>query len=215
MELFNLLRPRDINVESCVDAVPNQMRDFFLFDSPALNTASSEEADRAVRAGRGKVVARHSVQAVTLPGLLDQHLPPGQRIDFLSIDVEGLDEVILRSHDFTRYRPRVLVFERKDLDPLGLGQDPLIAELYGRGYAFGCSSRHIWLGRWSRTAGSYHCEAAGVRRASIEPRALGAYHFHRLSASFLDRSSLGTPNCPVGRTNLVQPLHLATALSAP
>ena len=135
MELFDLLRPRDINVEGCVDAVPNQTREFFRFDSPALSTVSSEWADRAVRAGQGRVVDRHTVQTVTLPSLLDQHLPLGQPIDFLSIDVEGLDEVILRAHDFARYRPQVLVFERKDLDLLGLGRHPLIAELCGRGYA--------------------------------------------------------------------------------
>ena len=71
-------------------------REFFLFDSPALNTASSEEADRAVRMGQGKVVDRHTVQTVTLPGLLDRYLRPGQPIDFLSIDVEGLDAAILQ-----------------------------------------------------------------------------------------------------------------------
>ena len=85
---------------------PEPGAEFFLFDSPALNTASSEEADRAVRMGQGKVVDRHTVQTVTLPGLLDRYLRPGQPIDFLSIDVEGLDAAILQSHDFARYRPR-------------------------------------------------------------------------------------------------------------
>jgi FkbM family methyltransferase len=135
MELFDLLRPGDINIEKCVDAIPNQTREFYLFDSPALNTVSAEEADRVVRAGQGKVVNRRAVQTATLSGLLDRHLPSGRKIDFLSIDVEGLDEAILRAHDFTKYRPRVLVFERKNLDLLALGRDPLIAELCGRGYA--------------------------------------------------------------------------------
>jgi FkbM family methyltransferase len=135
MEAFNLLRPRDINVEACVNVAPHQTREFFQFDSPALSTICPEEADRAVREAHGKIVNRLAIQTVTLSGLLDQYLLPGQSIDFLSIDVEGLDELILMAHDFTRYRPRVVVFERKGLDPLALGRDPLVTELCGRGYA--------------------------------------------------------------------------------
>jgi FkbM family methyltransferase len=134
MEVFDLLRPRDVNVEACVDTVSGRTRELIMFDSPALNTVCPEEAEETVRSGRGKVVARHTVRTVTLAELLDRHLPPGQAIDFLSIDVEGLDEVILRHHDFDRYRPRVLVFERKGLDLLACGRDPLVAELCGRGY---------------------------------------------------------------------------------
>ena len=51
----------------------------------------------------------------TLTTLLERHLPPGQPIDLLTIDIEGLDEIVIRLHDFGRYRPRVLVFERKGI----------------------------------------------------------------------------------------------------
>lgn len=134
MELFQVLRSNDINIEACVDAVAGQTREFFSFDSPALNTASPEEADRAIKSGRGRLIARNAFSTVTLSGLLDRYLTPGQEIDFLSIDVEGLDEVILRSHNFSRYRPRVLVFERHALDPLQCRSDTLIAELHEIGY---------------------------------------------------------------------------------
>lgn len=43
--------------------------------------------------------------------ILEMHLKTNQIIDFLSIDVEGLDEKIIRSLDFNRYRPRVILFE--------------------------------------------------------------------------------------------------------
>lgn len=134
MAAFRLLRPRDLNIESCVDGVAGAVREFVEFDSPALNTASPEEADRVARDGHGKAVARHTVTTTTLADLLDRHLPPGRVIDFLSIDVEGLDEPILRNHDFTRYRPRVLIFERKGVDQGALGGDPLVAHLRGVGY---------------------------------------------------------------------------------
>ena len=134
MEVFNLLRPRDINVEACVDAVPGRTLEFFLFDSPALNTVSRKDADRVIQTGAGHLAASQTLSTTTLDELLDRHLPPGQRIDFLTIDVEELDEVILRSHDFARHHPRVLVFERKEGIPTDLGRDPLVAHLRTNGY---------------------------------------------------------------------------------
>lgn len=135
MNAFRLLRPRDVNVEACVDAVAGVSREFFVFDSPALNTASPDEAAEVQRSGRGRVVARHRLTTTTLTDLLDRHLPPGRPIDFLTIDVEGMDEVILRHHDFARYRPRVLVFERKGCDAAAVGVDSLVAYLKNVGYA--------------------------------------------------------------------------------
>lgn len=134
MELFDLLRPQDVNVEACLDAEPGRTREFVVFDQPALNTACPEEADRVARSGPAKVVARHALTTTTLGEVLDRHLPPGRAIDFLTIDVEGLDEVILTHHDFARHRPRVLVFERKGLAPADAGNDSLVAHLYGQGY---------------------------------------------------------------------------------
>jgi hypothetical protein len=37
---------------------------------------------------------------VTLSSVLDQHLPPGQKIDFLTIDAEGHDLKVLCSNDW-------------------------------------------------------------------------------------------------------------------
>ena len=134
MAPFRVLRPRDINIEACVDAESNQVREFFVFEPSALNTVSAEEASRATKEGRGRLIARHQVQTVSLADLLDQYLPAGRRIDLLSVDVEGLDEVILKSHDFHRYCPRVVMFERHHLNSLALGADPLINRLREFGY---------------------------------------------------------------------------------
>ena len=134
MEVFRVLRARDINLEACVDLTADQSRAFILFDSPALNTLSEEEAQQSVRAGLGKIIGRQSVRTTTLDAVLDAHVPPGTDISFLTIDIEGLDELILRNHDFGRYRPRVLVFERKDINLLSCGNDSLIAHLADQGY---------------------------------------------------------------------------------
>ena len=51
------------------------------------------------------------VPVITMKDLLDRYLPPGQSIDFLSIDCEGLDLEILESNDWGRYRPEFILIE--------------------------------------------------------------------------------------------------------
>lgn len=51
------------------------------------------------------------METKTLVEILDEHLPQGQKIDFLSIDVEGLDFQVLRSNDWQKYRPEVVLAE--------------------------------------------------------------------------------------------------------
>lgn len=47
----------------------------------------------------------------SLTDLLDSHLPRNKEIDFFSIDCEGLDLEVLRSNDFDKYRPKVIIVE--------------------------------------------------------------------------------------------------------
>jgi hypothetical protein len=47
----------------------------------------------------------------TLKEILDKHVPPGVTIDFMTIDVEGLDHEVICSSDWSRYRPRLVLVE--------------------------------------------------------------------------------------------------------
>ena len=47
----------------------------------------------------------------TLADILRTHLPTGQRIDFLNVDVEGLDLEVLQSNDWTHIRPECILVE--------------------------------------------------------------------------------------------------------
>jgi len=60
-----------------------------------------------------------------LENIPDQHLPAATPIDVMSVDVAGLDLQVLRSHDRTRYRPRLLLVERLDLPFPDMLQDEL------------------------------------------------------------------------------------------
>lgn len=43
--------------------------------------------------------------------MLDQYLPSNQDIDFLSVDVEGLDVEVLKSNNWEKYRPHIILAE--------------------------------------------------------------------------------------------------------
>lgn len=108
--VFERVRPRDTNLEMCIAETPGEV-EFFVFPEPALNTAGRDRKDamEAVTSSRGERVV---VPADRLETLLDKYLPDGVPvIDFMSIDVEGSEMAVLRSNDWERYRPRVIVIE--------------------------------------------------------------------------------------------------------
>ncbi len=43
--------------------------------------------------------------------ILDQYMPKDKKIDFLSIDVEGLDFAVLKSNNWNKYAPELILIE--------------------------------------------------------------------------------------------------------
>ncbi len=74
-------------------------------------------------------VSAFTVPVRRLDEILATELPQGTAIDVMSIDCEGFDLSVLRSGDFERFRPRVLVVE----DPTR-GQSELAAHVQSLDY---------------------------------------------------------------------------------
>jgi FkbM family methyltransferase len=91
--------------------VTDRSGDLVLFRDCAERPLSTIEAyRRADRFGgkRGKA-KRYAVETVSLNDLLDQH---GLRdVDYLSVDTEGSELMILSAFDFARFRPRLITVE--------------------------------------------------------------------------------------------------------
>lgn len=107
---FEFCRPRDINLEVPVSETP-QLLVYHAFAEPALNGFSTELSTRRAMEHGERLLWQRELRTSTLAELLEHHLPPGQAIDFLSVDVEGLDEAVLRSNDWSRFRPTVVLVE--------------------------------------------------------------------------------------------------------
>jgi len=129
MRSFGWMRRRDINLELGIGAEKGSLT-FFCFDEPALNTLSEEVAQERASGGRYKIIKKVEVPVLPLREVLQQHLPSGTKIDFFSVDVEGMDEMVLRSNDWEVFRPSFILAEDVHFD-LNAGKT------YGSGvYAF-------------------------------------------------------------------------------
>jgi FkbM family methyltransferase len=134
LKKFKKVRPRDINIESFISADSSPRR-YYLFNEPALNTASeSLAAQRAKDNPVYQVDETITVRPRSLKAILDEHLPKGQSIDFFSVDVEGLDLDVLISNDWDRYSPEVVVAELLATTLEDVGRHEIARFLATKGY---------------------------------------------------------------------------------
>ena len=134
MAEFRRRRPRDINVECLVALDPSPQR-FYAFNEPALNTASRALAgERPSENAQYRVVSELELRPRTLASLLDEFLPAGKMIDLMSVDVEGFDLDVLRSNDWERYRPALLLVEVLHIGLAELDTHDIVRFLRDRGY---------------------------------------------------------------------------------
>jgi FkbM family methyltransferase len=110
MKPFSELRNRDINLEMAISDKVEELQ-YFIFDGAPNNTFSREEAQNKLKNGKCKIVETITIQTTTLAHIFEKYLPPDLEIDFLSIDVEGMDFKVLKSNDWKKFRPKIVIIE--------------------------------------------------------------------------------------------------------
>jgi FkbM family methyltransferase len=133
IEAFRWNRPSDINVCVGVSDVAGELS-FHFFNEPALNTFDSDLAAERARLPDYRLLETKRVPVRRLDDLLTEYLPRDQNIDFLSIDVEGLDLTVLRSNDWSRFRPGILLVEARERRVSAIDNDPINAFAVATGY---------------------------------------------------------------------------------
>jgi len=131
--LFNAERPEDINICCAVGPTEGELT-FFKFAGGAASTCSAEQAQIWQQKMGWQLLGTSRVRVRPLNDIVAEHLPTGQAIDYLNIDLEGLDGAVLRSFDFARYRPKLLTVEMHEADKLALRDDENVAFLLRHGY---------------------------------------------------------------------------------
>ena len=126
-------RPADINLSVGVSEEPGNIA-FHFFNEPALNTFDAQLAAERARIPGYRLLETRSVPVRRLDDLLAEFLPPDRKIDFLSVDVEGLDLSVLRSNDWNRFRPHLLLVEAHERTVQAIQNDPLNVFAVAAGY---------------------------------------------------------------------------------
>lgn len=135
MKMFNKIRPFDTNIEAPVSDKVEELT-YYIFNEPALNTFSEEEATKKNNLGNYRITRAIKLKTLTLETILDMHLKHGQKIDFLSIDVEGLDLKVLVSNNWKKYRPTLVLIEslNNEHDIASVSTDPVNIFMRQTGY---------------------------------------------------------------------------------
>lgn len=134
MAEFRRWRPDDTNIE-CLVSTDTTPRPYFLHDEPALNTMSEELVKRrAVESPQYRMRETIMLEARTLASILEEHLPEGRTIDLLNVDVEGHDLEVLRSNDWSKFRPKVIVAELLVTSLADIEKSEIYRFLADRGY---------------------------------------------------------------------------------
>ena len=110
VELFDHLRPDDLNY-NC--AVSNKNETVKLFFQKELSQLSTTENDQAKKVFQGNIKEKE-IQASTLDEILNRDKYKDVKIDFLNIDVEGADFKVLDGLSFQKFNPELICVEIHD-----------------------------------------------------------------------------------------------------
>ena len=136
---FRRKRPRDTVLGVGVAIQPGEL-EFFVMSASTLNTFSEEEALHAQTLGH-RIEKRLCIPVITVNEAFERcSLVP----DFVSIDVEGLDEAVVSSIDFDRFRPTAFCVETLTYSEKGEGKKKeIIFELFSRNGFFTYADTHV------------------------------------------------------------------------
>ena len=111
IDLFNSHRKRDFNVTAAVSDKEGETDLYFYHNKSALNTISKQNADFQ----KAEISSIKKIKTQSINKILENSPYKDQKIDFLSVDVEGSELDIFKNFDFNRYSPKVIVVEFLDL----------------------------------------------------------------------------------------------------
>lgn len=126
-------RKRDINLNIGV-ADSHKILDYYMFNEPALNTFSESQMNEYLLQKEYYLTSKIKVTVKPLSTIINEYLTNKINIDFISIDTEGNDLIVLRSNDWDRYRPNLLIMESQAFNLEDINQSVLIKYMNDIGY---------------------------------------------------------------------------------
>lgn len=133
---FEFLKERksDVNLNIGISDIDGEL-DFFVISASTLNTFSKEEAYNYEKEGDFRIKSIEKIKVNTLASIINQY-SNGIFPQFLSIDAEGVDEIIIKAIDFEENFPIVICIETISFSTSGNGlkNNDLIQYIESKGY---------------------------------------------------------------------------------
>lgn len=131
---FKKSRAEDVNLNVGVGEVEGEL-DFYVISVPTLNTFSKEEAEGYKKEGVYNITRVDKVKVLTVERIVTQffnNIFP----EFLTIDAEGVDELVLKSINYDENSPIIICVETISFSDSGRGikNEALISFLTNKGY---------------------------------------------------------------------------------
>lgn len=133
MKIFNKQRKRDINLEMAISD-KEEILTYYMFNEPGLNGFSKELSIERDSSKDYEIIGQKEIKTLPLSKILDKYLPKKQKIDFMNIDVEGLDFQVLKSNNWDKYKPDFILVEigKRTIDEVL--SDPVYKYLINKNY---------------------------------------------------------------------------------
>jgi FkbM family methyltransferase len=129
-DLYQAHRPNDIFVPSGVGR-NSDILTYYMFENAAANTLDPKIKDEFLKKG-WRLVGEKQVPVQRLDYILKQHFD--KPIDYLNIDVEGLDYEVLDTFDFSECLPKLISVETNIRDLSSMESNNFYIKLSQLGY---------------------------------------------------------------------------------
>jgi FkbM family methyltransferase len=133
---LKLYRSEDIIINKCIDIQSDKNINFYVLNSDGLSTAKKDTIDELIsKDSQIKINNVYQINTVSVNDLMEKYFIDAPTI--LSIDIEGMEIEVLKSIDFEKFRPLVVVLEMIPYDiklPIGQKNMEILDFMVKRGY---------------------------------------------------------------------------------
>jgi len=135
IKAFRSMRPRDVNLKIAISSQKN-LCNYYKFKEPALNTTDLEIVKLREKQGY-KCIKKITIPTKTLNEILSTYCKR-KSIDLLKIDVEGKELDVLKSNNWKRFVPKVIICELINVDLEKLNKNEVYKFLKSKNYLLYC-----------------------------------------------------------------------------
>ena len=109
IDLFNIIRPKDININCAISNKIGETDLFFYHSGSPINTLNKDVS----KLQTAKIQKIQKIKTNTLDNILKQ-INLNKTIDYMNIDVEGHELLVLDGFDINKHKPSVISVEYLD-----------------------------------------------------------------------------------------------------